>query len=164
MADLKVEVVKINDVQPHPNADRMELAFVGGYQCCIGLGQFKAGDLGIYIPVDSILPEELEARIFGTDAKVKLHKHRVRAIRLRGAIAFGLLIPTDYLGSDSAREGDDVTGVLGITKHQPPAKGIPGGMNTKKAAKKHHHPNFTKYTSINHLKKYWKAFREGERV
>ena len=59
MAELKAEVVKIDDVLEHPNADRMELAVVGGYQVCVQLASFKAGDLAIYIPVDSILPSAL---------------------------------------------------------------------------------------------------------
>ena len=37
-------------------------------------------------------------------------------------------------------------------------------MNTNKQARKHNHPSFSKYTSINHLKKYWRAFKEGENV
>ena len=154
MAELKAEVVKIDDVLEHPNADRMELAVVGGYQVCIQSCTFKPGDLAIYIPVDSILPEALEAKIFGPDSKVKLNKHRVRAIKLRGAVSQGMLLPTDYL-SLPAQEGDDVTDVLGITKYEPPDV-KPLMIQIKKAAR-HSHPMFSKYTDINHLRKYVEA-------
>jgi RNA ligase (TIGR02306 family) len=176
MADLKVEVVCIDQVEEHPNADRMELAFVGGYQCCVTKGRFAAGDTGIYIPVDSILPEDLEAHIFGKDAKVKLNKHRVRAIKLRGAVAFGLLLHTLDLHNFEApitikqlnTVGFDCTKALGITKYQPPVK-VPGQMNVggtanNKKTARHNNPHFHKYTNMNHLKKYWKAFTSGEPV
>jgi RNA ligase (TIGR02306 family) len=56
MAELKVEVVKIQEIQEHPNADRMELAFIYGYQVCVQKGIYKEGDLAVYIPVDAVLP------------------------------------------------------------------------------------------------------------
>jgi RNA ligase (TIGR02306 family) len=171
MAELKVEVVRIDSIEVHPNADRMELAFVGGYQCCVQIGAFNVGDNGVYIPVDSILSEKLEAFIFGINAKVKLNKHRVRAIKLRGAVAFGLLLPVDevleyFLANRIVAGcvlGDDLTELLGVTKYLPPVK-VPNTMAGKAAPKRHCHPLFSKYTSINHLKKYWNAFEEGEEV
>jgi RNA ligase (TIGR02306 family) len=172
MAELKVECLKVDSIEPHPNADRMELAFVGGYQCCVQIGAFKVGDIGVYIPVDSIIPDKLEAHIFGANAKVKLNKHRVRAIKLRGALAFGLLLTVDevlnYFNANrivaGCVEGYDLIDVLGITKYQPPVK-VPNAMAGGKAAPKRHcHPMFSKYTDIGHLKKYWNAFTEGENV
>lgn len=163
MAELKAEVVKIDEVLEHPNADRMELAMVGGYQVCVQLASFKAGDLAIYIPVDSILPSALEAQLFGPDAKVKLHNHRVRAIKLRGAVSQGMLMSQDDFSFGTFnKEGEDVTEVLGITKYQPPVAKQPQQMKAK--AKRHCHPMFSKYTDIGHLKKYWNAFEEGEGV
>jgi RNA ligase (TIGR02306 family) len=170
MAELKVEVVKIDRIEVHPNADRMELAFVGGYQCCVTKGRFTVGSTGIYIPVDSILPDKLESHIFGADAKVKLHNHRVRAIKLRGAVAFGLLLHTLDLALFEApitikqlsTIGFDCTKALGVTKFVPPTKAQPQGMKAK--AKRHCHPMFSKYTDIGHLKKYWDAFTEGENI
>jgi len=173
MAELKTEVVRITEVLEHPNADRMELAMVGGYQVCVQLDAFMPGDLAVYIPVDSILTPSLEAHIFGPDSKVKLNKHRVRAIKLRGAVSQGMLIPLELAAEyaqaahGSSRkiffdEGSDVTQLLDITKYQPPIKSQPNQMKAK--AKRHSHPNFSKYTDIGHLKKYWDTFEEGETV
>src|SRR5208283_969530 len=50
------EVVKVYP-KIHPNADRLEVAEVGGYSVCIGKGDFRDGELGIYIPPDSIVPQ-----------------------------------------------------------------------------------------------------------
>lgn len=171
MAELKVEVVKIDEILNHPNADRMELAMVGGYQVCVQYGAFVAGDLVVYIPIDSLLPESLEALIFGPDSKVKLHKHRVRAIKLRGAVSQGMVIPlklaAQYPGCYNmlsvAREGLDMTSALNIIKYLPPTK-LPNAMSGKAAPKRHCHPMFSKYTSINHLKKYWNAFMDGDEI
>jgi RNA ligase (TIGR02306 family) len=170
MSELKVEVVKIDDVTAHPNADRMELAFVGGYQVCVQLGAYISGDTAVYIPVDSVLPEKLEAHIFGENAKVKLHKSRVRAIKLRGAVSQGMLMSTnetlDYFISQRIVAGanlrDDLTELLGITKYQPPVKNIPQGMNTdkNKVAARHNNPFFSKYTDISHLRKYVEALED----
>jgi RNA ligase (TIGR02306 family) len=172
MAELKAEVIKIGDVLDHPNADRMELVMVGGYQVCVQKGAFNPGDDAVYIPVDSVLPEKLEAMIFGPDAKVKLKNHRVRAIKLRGAVSQGMLVPQDvvvqYIAASSNlaktvyfTEGADMTSLLGITKYQPPIKHVPGQMNVQRATKRHHHPDFHKYTSINNVKKYWEAIPQG---
>jgi RNA ligase (TIGR02306 family) len=172
MAELKVEIVKIASVHDHPNADRMELAFVGGYQVCVQKDSFHTGELAVYIPVDSLLEEDLESLIFGPDSKVKLNKHRVRCIKLRGAMSQGMLLPlvlvAQYPGAQSltylAEEGLDCTKALHITKYTPPESKKPSHMVGGAAPKRHHHPMFSKYTSINHLKKYWNAFNEGEDI
>jgi len=52
----EVNVVKIEEVTPHPNADKLELTMVGGYQMVIGKGQFKTGDLAVFIQSDCVVP------------------------------------------------------------------------------------------------------------
>jgi RNA ligase (TIGR02306 family) len=172
MAEVKAEVVKIDSINEHPNADRMELAMIGGYQVCVQKGVFKAGDLAVYVPVDSVLPDKLESLIFGPDSKVRLKNHRVKAIKLRGAMSQGMLLPyikaTSWARSVNGprkckwHEGCDVTADLGITKYQPPASGQPQSMRAR--AKRIYHPDFHKYTDINQLRRYWTAFKEGENV
>jgi len=94
MAELKVQVCEISAIKDHPNADRLELAYIGGksgWQSCVGLGEFKAGDKVIYIPVDSLLPTDVEKILFGEDSKITLKRSRVRSIRIRGAISQGII-------------------------------------------------------------------------
>ena len=64
MSDFKVEVVRIKEILEHPNADKLELATIKGWQCVIPKGIYKAGYVVIYIPIDSILPQEIEEKIF----------------------------------------------------------------------------------------------------
>ena len=166
MSELKVTVQKIWAVTEHPNADRMEIAIIGGsggWQCCVQKDAHKAGDLVIYFPVDSILPPELESQIFGPDAKVKLSKGRVRTIKLRGAISQGLAVGLDTLKVPSTvYAGQDLTKWLGVTKWEPPAAGSPG-QNVQRATPRNTNPNFHKYTDVNHLRNYPGAL-DGETV
>ena len=62
--DFKVEVVAIDAILEHPNADRLEIAQVKGWNCVTGKGVFKPGDKCLYIPIDSVLPADLEAYLF----------------------------------------------------------------------------------------------------
>ena len=162
MAELKVEVVKVTEIKPHPNADRMELAFIGAWQSCVPIGKFKAGDRAVYLPVDSILPADVENILFPPGSKVKLKNGRVKSIKLRGAMSQGMVEAPETLGlSPNIKAGTDVAKKLGITKYQPPAKKTPGMMVAR--PKKHKNPNFKVYTNIGHFKYYPKAF-DGLRI
>lgn len=156
MAELKVEVFKIDDVKEHPNADRLELAYIGGWQIVIGLGSFKKGDRAVYIPVDSILPHDVENVLFPPGSKITLKKSRVRSIKIRGAISQGMLVAPETLGLEpNIKVGTDVQKRLDIKKYQPPAKKMPSVMNAKR--KRHKNPDFKIYTDISHFKYYIKA-------
>jgi RNA ligase (TIGR02306 family) len=59
MSTLLVQVCKINDIQKHPQADRLEVCLIKGWTVCTLIDSFKVGDLVVYIPPDSILTKEL---------------------------------------------------------------------------------------------------------
>ena len=92
-SDLIVPVVVVNNVRPHPNADRLDLCEVLGYQMVTGKGRWKSGMLGVYFPADTILPEkwakefDVEHLLQGKEA------NRVGRCRLRGEPSFGLIVP-----------------------------------------------------------------------
>jgi RNA ligase (TIGR02306 family) len=167
MSKLNVEVVEVGDVDRHPNADRLSLAKVFGYTVVVGLWQFKPGDLAVYFPVDSVLPEKLEDFLF-KDSKVKLHKHRVRAVRIRGTVSQGLLVPItdiyEYGMCLSLSRGDNIAEALGVVKYEPPVKTNSQGGGPGKSDR-YNHPYFRKYTDIQHLLKYYQStFKQGETV
>ena len=64
-------IVKIKDIREIPGADRIELATVMDYTVVVKKGEYKSGDLGLYIEVDSLLPDGLtdELRAKYTDIK-----------------------------------------------------------------------------------------------
>lgn len=127
MSDYQVLVTPIT-LEPHPNADVIELAKVGEYRSIVRKGDFQDGDLVAYIPEGGVLPESI-IRDLGlwddTQGKGKLagrRGDRLKAVRLRGQISQGLVYP--------AREGwdvgQDVTDMLGIKKYIAP---IPTSMS-----------------------------------
>lgn len=64
-------IVKIKDIREIPGADRIELATVMDYTVVVKKGEYKPGNLGLYIEVDSLLPDGLtdELRAKYTDIK-----------------------------------------------------------------------------------------------
>lgn len=126
MSEHKISVIEIAEVRPHSNADALEIIPIGGWQAVAKKGQFKAGDRAIYIEPDYVVPTgQPEFAFLAKDGKAA---HRLRAIRLRGALSFGLLIPVPERLSDRA-VGTDVMADLGIQRYVPPTKPFRGGSD-----------------------------------
>ena len=84
MSEWNPQVVKLDKIERHPNADSLVISTVlGGYTVIFKEGQYKEGDLVSYIPVDSICPETPEFEWLGP-------KKRIKAIRLRGIFSLGI--------------------------------------------------------------------------
>jgi RNA ligase (TIGR02306 family) len=166
MNTLRVEIVEINEIQPHPNADRLEIAYVKGWSCVVKKDEFKVGDKVIYFPIDCVLPPNIETAIFGIDSKIKLHHSRVRTIKLRGAVSQGLIIDMNVLGikHGTMQVGEDLTSYLGVTKYEPSVSDRGSCTAGAQASKKQVNPNFRKYTDIENFKNYPSVFEEGEDV
>lgn len=161
MSEIKAEIVLIDNVETHPNADKLDIVTVKGWKCVVQRGQFRTLDKCLYIPIDSVLPQAIEEMIFGVASKVKLSKSRVKTIKLRGAISQGLVVPLEKMGFQSMSVGADMTDFLGIKKYEPPQHlGPQSGARQGKPA----HPDFHKYTSIENFKNHPTLFRSGDMV
>lgn len=90
--EVKVYMLKI---EPHNNADTLELAVVGDYRSIVRKGQFVTGDLGVYIPEGAIVPDWLIEKIGLTGKLAGPQKNRVKAMKLRGILSQGLIVPLD---------------------------------------------------------------------
>ena len=146
-------------IEPHPNADRLELAAIGGYRCVVGKDSFADGDLAAYIPEGAICPEWLITEL-GLEGKLAgSRKNRVKAVQLRGSLSQGLVYPVrdGMIRGRPAAEGDDVTELLELVKYEPP---IPIAMQGEVRAV---HGATLKY-DIEDFKKYPEEFRDGEPV
>lgn len=111
---MKTAVIEtIADIKPHPNADRLELATIQGWQCVVGKGEFKPGDRVVYVPIDTILPETPWTAFL----KGKL---RVRTVKLRGEFSQGIVFPLTVLPEPARgwQEGADVGAELGVKKYE----------------------------------------------
>lgn len=126
MATHPVEVVRLAKIDPHPNADRMEIAAVRGWSCCVGKGQFRPGDLAAFIEPDSLVDVARPEFAFLAPKAVP-GKYggmaRIKVIRLRGMISQGLLLPAH----PGWTEGQDVAAELGVVHYDPPIPLSSGG-------------------------------------
>ena len=134
MSTFKVPV-EVVTIEPHPNADALEIANIQGFQAIVRKGQFQTGQLIAYIPEAAIVPDDL---LESMGLKGALHgpgKNRVKAIRLRGIVSQGLVYPV----REGWVEGQDVAEELGITKWEPrpdvPDDGEPRPRREKPLAK-----------------------------
>lgn len=99
------KVVDINSFLPHPNAERMKIAQVGGYKVCVGIDE-PTGRY-IYFPVNSEINPHLlsycnlyrhtEKNANTEKAGFFNDNGRVTAIKLRGFPSEGFLLPYEQL-------------------------------------------------------------------
>lgn len=151
MSTFTVPTVRIKSVSEHSNADKLELLTIIGYICVVAKGIHTAGNLIVYVPEDSIVPDNvlepigLLGKLSGSD------KNRVKAVRLRGVLSQGLVIPQNVVESILGREiveGEDLAADLGITKWDPP---VP--VSLRGTAR--HRPSWVhKYTDVENIKRY----------
>jgi RNA ligase (TIGR02306 family) len=165
MSSVIVEVVEIEEIRPHPNADRLFLAQIRGWQTVIrkledGSPEFRKGERVVYIPPDSTLPRDLATRL----GVVNYLSERtnaagdkdlvVRRVRLRGEPSYGFAIKPD---DANWPVGMDVKEHYGVGKFMPPVKFDAG--DSERA-----HPLFERYTDIENLRNFPAIIAEGEEV
>lgn len=126
------KIVRIDSVVNHPNADRLDLCKVGGWQVVAKRDLYKTGDLAIYLEIDSWVPHDVDPSLTKEGHEPKVYNgvpgQRLRTVCLRGELSQGLLIPINvgiggFLSVKDKQgetvlvdEGQDVTEVLGIQK------------------------------------------------
>lgn len=182
--NFKVPYTKILEINPHPNADRLEMAKCYGFDIVVQKDRYKVGDNVFYIPIDSVLCPELEAILFPKDSKITLHKSRVKQIKIRSVYSQGMLVDPgsvyDLLAKRNLSnitfifksnnisklvEEQDYAEALGITKYEPLTPKFqqtagPGGRKLKAYA----NPAFRLYNGVPNVKWSPNAFKDGEEV
>ena len=162
MSTFKVTVEKLV-VEPHPNADRLELAQVGLYRAVVPKGEYRTGDYAVYIPEQAVLPPELIEELGLTGKLAGKDANRVKAVRLRGAVSQGVVCRPKALGTEpedwavGPAPGLDYAVALGITKWTPE---IPAHMSGKVIPA----PELIRWPDIENLKRYPDIFSPGEQV
>jgi len=110
-------IQKIINIEPIENADNIEKLTILGWQLVSKKEQFKIGDLCVYCEIDSILPDKPEFEF------LRPRKFRIKTIKLRGQISQGLCLPLSILPANRRWvEGDEVTKIIGVKKHDPQAE------------------------------------------
>ena len=94
-------VVRIDEIKPIPNYDRVEHARVGGWWVIVKKDQFQVGDPAIYIEVDSRVPEK-EPFMFLEKKHFKVKTQKMCKVISQGLLMhpndFGWDIQNDNLG------------------------------------------------------------------
>lgn len=128
MSTFIVPILAIDDVYDHPNADRLSIIKIRGYEAVAGKNEdgshrFVPGERIIYVPEGAVVPaEHLKERGYWNEAKgvgmlAGERGNRVKAITLRGVLSQGLVWKSEDL---EAALGADVSARFGITKYEPP--------------------------------------------
>lgn len=185
MSTFEVNVVKIDQVTDHPDADRLSLNHIGGFVAIsnktpvLDQGEHEAnvqwahryrpGDTVVYVPEDAVVPLEVLKKYNYTDGDgngilAGSKGNRVKAIKLRGVVSQGLIFPLDRNMSIDFNQtttpvllGDNVAELLGIEKYQPD---VPSSMS----GEVEYQPALTIKFDVENLQKYPTIFTDGEPV
>lgn len=175
-------VVQINELHPHSNADRLQIATIFGASVIIDLS-VKIGDLGIYFPIDLQLSEEYCAQNNLVRKKdengnniggyLDPDKRNIRAMKLRGEQSEGLFMPLEslkYTGETKFEVGNKIEIVNG---HEICRKYIPRGnthtsdLRTGNRARKHSvpiAPLFAEHADTEQLVYHLDDIKEGDLI
>lgn len=130
-------IQKVTNVRNHPNADALDLVQILGWQVVTKRGEYKDGDICVYVVIDTVLPERPEFEF------LRNKSFRIKPIRLRQEYSNGICFPISFVpgycgptadgngffinrktdvGEDHGiyEVGDDVTDDLGIKKYEKP--------------------------------------------
>ncbi len=122
MSEFHVEVVRLDKIEKHPNADTLSIATVhDNYPVIFKTGEYKLGDLATYIPVDSIVPDTEQWAWLNPGAALREKDRRIKAKKLRKIFSMGMLTAAP----PGAKVGDNVAERLGITKYDPDVEVVP---------------------------------------
>jgi RNA ligase (TIGR02306 family) len=165
MSELQITAVTIDEILPHPNAERLDLIRIGAYTVCEQRGKYSVGDIVAHFPPDILIPNTI-AKQLGVEGYLKdaiypgdayKSKCRVAAIRLRGCASFGFLVPTRW----AAVKDDNLTARFHGVKFEPnePAWYKQGECATRD-------PRFHEYTDIENFRNanYTDAIPDGTPV
>jgi RNA ligase (TIGR02306 family) len=124
--DTTIEIVE--NVTKHPNADKLSICNILGFQCVTKLDQFKNGQMVIYVRPDTVFP----MADWATEYR-KYSPKRIKAVKLRGEWSEGVIIPFEALPEDCIGKlnslivsgdqfiGAEVSELIGVTHYEPPA-------------------------------------------
>ena len=175
-------VVQVKEIRKHTNADRLQIATFFGNDTIVGLDT-KAGDIGVYFPVDLQLSErfcQVNDLVRRKDENgnqcggyLDPDKRNVKAVRLRGEKSDGLYLPitclTDFCTISDLKPGDTVSVLNGeeICKKYIPRRNpnySVGGSHGPKRAKKNIAPTFFEHVETEQLAYNLAKFRNGDLI
>lgn len=126
-------IQRIWKIEPIDGADRIELAYVLGWQCVVNKGQFKPMDLAVYFEIDSFLPIRPEYEFMRASSyrntDIMGEGFRLKTQKFRGQVSQGLLLPVSLFHEvpTDTELGTDVTEILQVRKWEIEERATTGG-------------------------------------
>lgn len=147
------KVVKLGQPKKHPNADKLQIWDIDGYEVITDLTS-KPGDIKIFFPVECQINDRIISKLnlysdktLNSDSTISGYigkQRRVKAVKLRDVISEGMLLPADdildlgamwlnYIGT----KFDTVSGTIICQKYVPEVKEVRsgGGLGKPKGSK-----------------------------
>lgn len=161
MSTHEIPIIEIGEILPHPNpeAERLSVVHVMGWQCCVGKNEFKVGDKAVYVEPDYEVPLD---RPYFTHLKNPKNENkqfeRIRVRKLKGALSQGLVIPLPEEFKDLP-VGTNLIEQLGIRRYEVPVP-MSTYANFIGAPSNIYSPVF----DVENYQKYRRLFIDGEEV
>lgn len=153
MSDWQPQVVKIEKVEKHPDADTLDVCTVlVDYPVIVKRDEYKMGDLAGYIPIDTIVPDTDQFYFLCPKAYEKYQengeaKHRqvgmkfplgsvpekdriIKAKKIRGIYSQGMLVSIPSL---AYYEGNSIVDALGLKKWEEEEEDNLPGLKRRRA-------------------------------
>jgi RNA ligase (TIGR02306 family) len=150
----RCEVFRVERIENHPNADRLEIIYHDHFTTVVQKNLYKINDLVCFIPPDSIVntnrPEFNFLKKEGRDEEL------IRAIKLRGIVSYGLVVKPP----STAVEGDNLAEYFDVKHYEPEQSIAMYGDNVKTPSEL---SGLSKY-DVDSARKYIRLFNEGEEI
>jgi len=192
LSDWSPQVVRIENVVHHPDADALDIVTVlGDYPVVTKRDEYKIGDEACYFPIDTIVPdiemfhflcpkqyEKYEGdygavlqRMIGPKFPVGAvpEKNRIiKAKKIRGTYSQGMLVEKPWPGhrnSNGMKVGDSCVEHYSLKKwDEPEEENLPGIKKTNTNAEKAPAGWAIPHYDINGIRKYVDCLHEGEEI
>lgn len=114
-----IHIEKVNFIEPIEGADHIELVTVLGWKCVVKKGDFKVGDMCVYVEIDSCVQTSFKPFEFLKEKADKFGFYHIKTMKLRGVFSQGLILPySDFKPSRKHREGYDLTSHINKSKKE----------------------------------------------
>ena len=169
MSEFRVTATRITKITNHHSDDRLSVAKVFDYSVVIRRGTRSVGELVVYLPIGSIVPDNEtfsflfprndEGVLRFTLGETPLRYRSIKAKKIKGIVSSGLIVD---LPEGAWVEGDNLAHVMGITKDDSDDLCLLSSLEESEP-----NPfgwNFRTYTDIEHAKRHPGVFESLGRV
>lgn len=162
-------VQRIKELLPIAGADRIEAAVINGWQTVVKKGDFKVGEMVVFVEIDAFVPHTVAPFLTEAGKPPKefngVEGQRLKTKKLRKTLSQGLVLPVlslpavvGLMHEDSRQgvpsEGRDVTEALGIQLWESPEEHKEKNGANQQASKTRSFPYFLKKTDQERVQNY----------